>query len=766
MTVVDIKKAFDTSPKNVAEFFHTPGVGYYIPLYQREYSWDAENTEKLVDDICKGVGTLIDMPKNEREKVVRFLGSVILVSEKDKNAIQPQDKTALPARVDKIIDGQQRISTIALLCCVLYQLIEIENRKIPQNDTRFSGLQEAVDYRLQELSKVFSIDLGRGQPKIKPKVIRGKDDKWILSGPVTNYQSPVAAFIAAFIESITNTSGQNLISYPANPKESLVGKNLKSMKDKLEGFIGGDTDEGLLPQAWKLVEGMSEDQLWDYERPNLVSIVKQASGHSDSMSKEELATCRLTQLFAFSHYLLHRCCFTVIEPLDEEWAFDMFQSLNATGTPLTAIETFKPMVVNTFDNDVGQKFKGSQAERYFDDVDKLFKPLSSAASKDRLTDDFLAAFAVTQSGEKLSSRFSEQRSWLNKSYEKCRDVGSREEFVRRLSNLAVYWDEIVQFDRSGSPVLNRIPPMPDSDEQVALMCLLYLQDAGHKMASSVLSRYYALVVRQLPNKVSEFVGSCKAVAAFFTLWRSALSTSGLDSAYRTIMANGLSWEKGGVSIDSSTLKARLRDELIKKAIGSKDAWKSLATQYLRYNNTSISVCRFVLLVCSHDTMPDPVRPGLIIAAQKDYSNTYLRPAAWLGKGLKTIEHVAPQSKGNGWDNALYADLNFQRIGNLTLLPGSINSSAGNRPWIEKFFYFRYLAAGHSAVMSALDVERSGLGLNLKQETIDMLKDASFARHVEPIISLGQSGSWDKSLVDARTDCICDILWDRMMAWLT
>ncbi|NTU50170.1 MAG: DUF262 domain-containing protein [Desulfobulbaceae bacterium] len=765
MTVVDIKKAFDTSAKNVADFFHTPGVGYYIPLYQREYSWNVENIEKLVEDICKGVNALIDMPKNEKEKVVRFLGSVILVSEKDKNAIQPQDKTALPARIDKIIDGQQRISTIALLCCVLYQLIETENRKIVQKDNDFSDLQEAVDYRLQELSKVFSIDLGRGQPKIKPKVIRGKDDKWILSGPATNYQSPVAAFIAAFIESITNSANEKPISYPAFPKDSLVGKNLKSMKDKLEGFIGGDTDEDLLPQAWKLIEGISEDQLWDYERPDLVSIVQQASQHSNSMSKEEEVTCRLTQLFAFSHYLLQRCCFTVIEPLDEEWAFDMFQSLNATGTPLTAIETFKPAVVNTFDRS-HQGFKGSKAEQYFDEVDKLFKPLSSASSKDRLTDDFLTAFAVAYKGEKLPSQFSAQRSKLNKWYEKCEDKNSREEFVRRLSDLAVYWSEIIQFDRGGLLAFSRILPMKDAEDQVALMCLFYLQDASHKMANSVLSRYYALVVRQQPKAAEEFVKACKAIAAFFTLWRSALSTSGLDSAYRMIMESELSWEKSGISIDSTTLKAKLREELVKKKVGTKETWKARAMQYLRYENTSISVCRFVLLICSYDTMADTSKSGLMMISQSNYSSEYLRPAAWLDKKLKTIEHVAPQSKGNGWDDALYEDLNYQRIGNLTLLPGSINSSAGNRPWIEKWFYFRYLIAGSDAAMSELDADQSKYGLKLKPETIDILKNAHYARHVEPIIKLGADGNWNKLLIDARSERICEILWTRMMEWLT
>ena len=35
----DIAKAFTTTGEPISEFFQRPGVGFYIPLYQREYSW-------------------------------------------------------------------------------------------------------------------------------------------------------------------------------------------------------------------------------------------------------------------------------------------------------------------------------------------------------------------------------------------------------------------------------------------------------------------------------------------------------------------------------------------------------------------------------------------------------------------------------------------------------------------------------------------------------------------------------------------------------
>ena len=51
---MEISRAFKTESKPISSFFRQPGIGYYIPLYQREYSWDEENIEQLMDDICSG----------------------------------------------------------------------------------------------------------------------------------------------------------------------------------------------------------------------------------------------------------------------------------------------------------------------------------------------------------------------------------------------------------------------------------------------------------------------------------------------------------------------------------------------------------------------------------------------------------------------------------------------------------------------------------------------------------------------------------------
>lgn len=70
---------------------------FLIPVYQRYYSWDLEQCKRLWDDI-------VEMQK--KNKAGHFVGSIVNIAEQ-----------AMPTGVQKfmIIDGQQRMTTLALL---------------------------------------------------------------------------------------------------------------------------------------------------------------------------------------------------------------------------------------------------------------------------------------------------------------------------------------------------------------------------------------------------------------------------------------------------------------------------------------------------------------------------------------------------------------------------------------------------------------------------------------------------------------------------
>ncbi|WQT70421.1 DUF262 domain-containing protein [Helicobacter pylori] len=113
----------------VNEFFALPGTIFSIPVYQRNYTWEEENCEKLLQDI-------ISISQNKK---THFMGSITYILhwiDDEKSLRQLQEFV--------IIDGQQRITTIMLL------LKAIET-KIPNEEIKkeIDGLLNLSEQKLR-----------------------------------------------------------------------------------------------------------------------------------------------------------------------------------------------------------------------------------------------------------------------------------------------------------------------------------------------------------------------------------------------------------------------------------------------------------------------------------------------------------------------------------------------------------------------------------------------------------------------------------------
>ncbi|MBE9222809.1 DUF262 domain-containing protein [Cyanobacterium stanieri LEGE 03274] len=779
MNNLDITRIFQTESKDIFDFFTQAGAAYYIPVYQREYAWDEDNVEQLMEDILSGVYELV-----ENKQTIHFLGTTILCTENDRSKIQPQDSRAIPTRVDNVIDGQQRISTIALLACCLYQNIFEIKQKLPNTmknpSLDLDGLREAINTYLKSLQEIFSFDLQRGSPERKPIIIRSSSDCWTCEGSESeNYQSDVSSYLAQFIKNIfeIENNRNNFFTFENINKNSLVYKNIKKIQSyltKIEKSYGLNDD---CPTAWQILKTVDQSEFWSYERHELYEVINNCGKKSlEELNKNEKNLCSVVQLFAFCHYLFKRCCFTVIRPQSEVRAFDMFQSLNATGTPLTAIETFKPLVVNIFENNKNN-FLGSNFDKYFQKIEDLMKNLRSASSKNKRTNDYLNLFALTYDGKSLRKQFSIQRQWLINKFEQQESIDKKENFICQMGQIAKYCKDIIYSENNLKKSLPQLKCLDLSQKNTSSICLLYLKEANHKMADTILSRFYSqaisseLKIREddrenLVNYATEeFAVACQVVAAFFTLWRSTLENKGLDDVYRELLKNKMSWEKGDKFLTTKELKTYFRDVLKKENIGTKENWKSKAIDYLKYDNVQ-KVCKFALFVTSNDTISDPKELGLMKKGTDGSSISYLDPNKWI-KELSSIEHIAPQNPNNNntWDKHLYENDNYQLIGNLTLLPTSINISASNKNWLEKWFYYQHLGETDPDKLKTIKQKAKEKRIKLNDSTIQLLQEAKHAHHIKSIIEVGETGNWDLSLVKKRTERICDILWDRMSAWL-
>ena len=758
---MEISRIFQTSSETTHSFFSKPGEGFYIPLYQREYSWDQENIEQLMDDVCRGVKDLISS-----EDTIHFMGTIILVAENNpENNISPQDPKALPTAILNVIDGQQRISTFSLLGCKLYELLFQSTQELPESE-EYDDLREITKSYLTKLKALFSLYLGRGYPEEKPVIIRAGIDAWTLEGDDDKYyKSDVSLVLAQFIKAISDKSEFPKLTRKSNTK---IYDNFKIIDDCLQNVLEAHKNDGDgdCPKAWDILEGnIKQKTLWDYNRPGLEKLIE---------GRVEEA-CSLVQLYSFCYYLLERCCFTVIKPVSEVRAFDMFQSLNATGTPLTALETFKPLVVNTADSQGGEKSKKysyttSKFKDYFDRVDELMHRLRSASAKNKRTNDYLTLFAAAYSGDKLSKQFSQQRKWLNDEYAECGTLEEKEKFVRAMGDTASYCKEVIYSEanqRKGFPSLDNIE---ESLRKESAFLTLYLQDAGHKMSHTMLSRFYSLAIND-DSKQKEFALACRSIAAFFTLWRSSLPNKGLDDVYRKLLADHMSWKSGDSSLNIESLQKYLWKSLKSKKIGDKESWKAAALQYLRYDNVK-KVCRFCLFVTASNTIPDPDSPGLMKLTKKKQDSSYLDPEKWKNSDFKSIEHIAPQKQNSdpyfdSWDTRIYDDFNYESIGNLTLLPIDINSSASNKSWMEKWFYYRYLSEEDSDNLVTLKQEAEEKDISLRDDILERLESISYKSHILPITKVDPPTlTWNQEIINNRADRICDIVWETMNSWLS
>lgn len=128
---MSIHEFFKPETQTVRDIFS--GYKYYqIPDYQRPYSWDDE-IEQLWDDINSAF--------NDKDDVY-FLGPVILAQ--------------TPTRFSDVVDGQQRLTTLTILFCVLRDLYL---KKMDDNDSLKKVISDAIksmtesEYRLRLITQ-------------------------------------------------------------------------------------------------------------------------------------------------------------------------------------------------------------------------------------------------------------------------------------------------------------------------------------------------------------------------------------------------------------------------------------------------------------------------------------------------------------------------------------------------------------------------------------------------------------------------------------
>ncbi|EQL70720.1 DUF262 domain-containing protein [Helicobacter pylori] len=98
----------------INDFFALTGTVFSIPVYQRNYTWEEENCEKLLQDI-------INISQNKKTHYMGSITYILHLIDDEKSLRQLQEFV--------IIDGQQRITTLMLLLKAIETKIQNEGIK-------------------------------------------------------------------------------------------------------------------------------------------------------------------------------------------------------------------------------------------------------------------------------------------------------------------------------------------------------------------------------------------------------------------------------------------------------------------------------------------------------------------------------------------------------------------------------------------------------------------------------------------------------------
>jgi hypothetical protein len=101
---------------------------------------------------------------------------------------------------------------------------------------------------------------------------------------------------------------------------------------------------------------------------------------------------------------------------------------------------------------------------------------------------------------------------------------------------------------------------------------------------------------------------------------------------------------------------------------------------------------------------------------------------------------------------------------LTLLPTEVNSSAGNKGWVEKLLYYKHISEKDPSKKQELQLKAQDEGIKLNPQTLEILENVNYSEHMEALVRNGEKIIWNKEFVEIRSERILDLAWSKLSDW--
>lgn len=723
-------------------------VGFLVPLYQRRYSWDKSHVERLLQDILDGV----EFIKTDKS-TLSFIGAAIFVE---------ADVEAFRNKASSIVDGQQRLTTLILICAKMHLILnekKIELEK--ENGEVIDFLCSLVSDRLDELFTCFAkskVGLPKKNSDYYPIIIREHKDQWHKDHLSCSYESPVADYLNKYINFVYDDDKKD---FSWSPKKEGIDINF---------FI----DNGEFIEKWlqtklfnctifddpinKVFNSKIGSELIGVDPDNKSTLVKSYKDVQDKKSVMEVIS-----LLCFSEYLLRRVAITNVRVAAERYGFDIFEALNTTGAPLTALETFRPVVARyeeTTKKDEGG-YERSDAKLVFDDIDRYLDTKEKTTTKNKESQQIVVTFGLLINGEKIAEKLDVQRVKLKAWYESidAKKYDARAQYVNLLGEVASFKNDFWDFKK-----INQQLKVEHAEREEILFHLDFIRESKTTMAIPIILRFY--LDYKVNGDAGTFLEACRLTAYFIAIWRAFTSNTGaIDGAFKALMMGGtvnskeMRGFKLGCNLDIKNpgvdhLKTFYKNLLIKKKIKNKSIWIKISGTQPLYEGSQ-ELCKYLLLLAHHNTKFSDRK--LIKGMARAHDSSNFKKIVTLRSPIhRTVEHIAPQNFAPEWDAVFDKDATtIHTIGNLTLLPLEENSAVGNKSWSRKRLFFKACA---TSTIDELDVaikEAKFLGHDFGKKISELLQTGERLSMAEHLCSYDE---WNNLIVKERSVNILESAW--------
>ena len=769
-------------------------VGFVIPEYQRSYDWSKGDIERLLYDALTGLARLDKRSTEMIASDFTFLGSIILAKQ------EASDERFSGDNYD-IVDGQQRLTTLALCACALSIRLRYFrstlNSSIVPNSQHLKWLDDELKSMIAELDRcvIGTADTGQEKPHMFPKIIKsgepGRGDKRGHDRSSSEYHSSIAKFFDEYASYKEQNDGKSYKDFSAPEFDDL--KATMKIRDNYEiirNVIGKLNDS-----SWYKDKDFKQLKITSLSKAGYEKLFHKISSFFDEDKVGEVLTDisktkklePMIRTLLFSSYFHSRILLSLIDTDDVFAALDMFDSLNTTGQPLTALETLRSRVVYIERKSPGKaSFAGSKSDHAYRKIehyiDEKYKQADGKKDKKHaMTIELVISLGLYFEGERVEGNLPDQRRFLTKAYDTAakKDLNTAQLFVTQIAQMSEF--RYHYFDGVNNDASSRSQfHSPGYRDNVDLL-ISFISAMKTSLAIPTLFRYWTFTKGKL-DRENEFFEVLQAVTAFIVLRRAATgNTAGIDNDLRGLMSKnnipktdinkgnciGSAFSRKKV-MPVAQLKSALR-QLLEKKLGSLDkkSWIGKVIDNPIYSNSQ-PLAKFMILIAAHRSKPSLKNDGTwtITKVRKGPENDFFNYARWKGSDCNTVEHIAPYTENSpnvGWDKDLYlSDQVRHRLGNLTLLPKVENSSSGNQSWELKNLFYKAAASSSPGEIDKHIANAAKSKISLPDATVALLKTTHKLHIVKPLANLNV---YNSNTVEVRSRNIADLTWKFLKPWL-